>query len=149
MMRDILRTLGASCILAGGILYFTPDNQEAANPDALQFKEEISKLKSELAKTKEELAIAQTKSSTEKTDDKVEPEVVEGDEDLNEQILIIESGSTSTLVAATLESLGIIQDAKAFDDYLSDNGLAGKIQIGEYQLDSSMDLQTIAKKITK
>ncbi|WP_342505194.1 hypothetical protein [Sporosarcina sp. FSL K6-2383] len=146
MMRDILRTLGASCILAGGILYFTTDNPEVSNPDVLQFQEEVNKLKSELAKTKEELAIAQTKSSAEKSDVKAEPEVIE---DVVESILIIEGGSTSTVVATSLEGLGIIQDAKAFDDYLTDRELTGKIQIGEYLLNSSMDFQTISKKITK
>lgn len=146
MMRDILRTLGASCILAGGILYFTTDNPEVSNPDVLQFQEEVNKLKSELAKTKEELAIAQTKSSAEKSDVKAEPEIIE---DVVESILIIEGGSTSTVVATSLEGLGIIQDAKAFDDYLTDRELTGKIQIGEYLLNSSMDFQTISKKITK
>lgn len=149
MMRDILRTLGASCILAGGILYFTTDNPEVSNPDVLQFQEEVNKLKSELAKTKEELAIAQTKSSAEKSDVKAEPEVIEDEEDMTKSILIIKSGSTSTFIATSLETLGIIQDATTFNDYLTENGLAGKIQIGEHRLDSSMDFQTIAQKITK
>jgi len=152
MIRDVLRTIGFGCILAGAIIYFTSDSKEPVNAEVPQLQDELSKLKSELAKTKEELAIAQTASSTEKSTEKPVPETVETtaveDIDRTKPILIIENGSNSTFVAASLESLGIIQDAAAFDTYLTDNGLSGKIQIGEYQLDSSMDFETIAKKIT-
>jgi hypothetical protein len=145
MMRDVLRTLGFGCILAGGILYFTTDSKQPSSPEVPQLQDEVGKLKSELAKTKEELAIAQTASSVEKPSN----EVVENEDvDLNMPVVIIENGSNSTFVATSLESLGIIQDASAFAAYLTDNGLAGKIQIGEHRLDSSMDFKTIAKKIT-
>ena len=63
-------------------------------------------------------------------------------------ILTIENGSNSTVVSANLERLGIIEDAAIFDSYLEDNNLTGKIQIGEHQVDSSMDFKTIAKEIT-
>ena len=46
---------------------------------------------------------------------------------------------------AALENAGIIEDAGAFDAYLTNNSLSGKIQIGESLVDSSMDFQTIAK----
>ncbi len=149
MMRDVLRTIGFGCILAGAIVYFTTDSKEPTNAEEPQLQKEVSKLKSELAKTKEELAIAQTASSTDKSTEQTVPEVVETtDEEDAVGILIIENGSNSTFVAASLESIGIIKDAVAFDTYLTDNGLSGKIQIGEHHLDSSMDFETIAKKIT-
>lgn len=152
MIRDVLRTIGFGCILAGAIVYFTTDSKEPVNAEVPQLQDEMSKLKSELAKTKEELAIAQTASSTEKPTKKTVPEVAEttDDEEVDrtKPILIIEDGSNSTFVATSLESLGIIQDAAAFDTYLTDNDLSGKIQIGEHHLDSSMDFETIAKKIT-
>lgn len=150
MMRDVLRTIGFGCILAGGIVYFTTDSKEPVNAEVPQLQDEVSKLKSKLAKTKEELAIAQTASSTEKSTEKTVPEIVEttDDKDVTTSILIIENGSNSTLVATSLESLGIIEDAAAFNAYLTDNDLSGKIQIGEHRLDSSMDFETIAQKIT-
>lgn len=146
MMRDVLRTIGFGCILAGAIVYFTTDSKVPVNAELPQSQDELSRLKSELAKTKEELAIAQTASSAEET----VPEVVETTDDANEtkSILIIENGSNSTFVSASLESLGIIQDAAEFDTYLTDNDLSGKIQIGEHHLASSMDFETIAQKIT-
>ncbi|MEK5038850.1 hypothetical protein [Sporosarcina sp. FSL K6-3457] len=139
--------MGIGCILAGGILYFTNNREEVVSPEVQQLQDEVIELQSELAKTKEELAIAQTSSSTERDVQKVEVEE-KIEEDSNEPNLIIERGANSTFVTTSLESLGIIQDAAAFDAYLIDNGLSGKIQIGEYYLDSSMDYQTIAKKIT-
>lgn len=146
MIRDVLRTIGIGCILAGGILYFINDNEEVTIPEAPQLQDEISELQSELAKTKEQLAIAQTASSTEKDVPQVEKKIEDADH--TKPNLIIERGANSTFVATSLESLGIIQDAAAFDAYLTDNGLSNKIQIGEHYLDSSMDFQTIAKKIT-
>lgn len=145
MMRDVLRMVGFGCILAGGILYFTESSQDVDDNEVQQLQDEVIKLKSVIAKTNEELAIAQTTSSTEKKspekDDKIDNSVVES-------VLTIEAGSNSTVVAASLERLGILQDAAAFDTYLADNSLSGKIQIGEHHLDSSMDFDTIAKKIT-
>ena len=146
MIRDVLRTIGIGCVLAGGILYFINDNEEVTIPEAPQLQDEISELQSELAKTKEQLAIAQTASSTEKDVPQVEKKVEDADH--TKPNLIIERGANSIFVATSLESLGIIQDAAAFDAYLTDNGLSSKIQIGEHYLDSSMDFQTIAKKIT-
>ena len=145
MMRDVLRTLGAGCILAGGILYFTEGSTVVDNTETLQLQDEVMKLKSDIAKTKEELAIAQTVSSTEK---EVSEKDKKTDDSIANTILTIEPGSNSTFVATSLKSLGIIQDAAAFDTYLTDNDLSGKIQIGEHQLDSSMDFETIAKTIT-
>ena len=144
MMRDVLRMIGFGCILAGGILYFTEGSQDVDDNEVQQLQDEVIELKSVIAKTKEELAIAQTTSSTEKNSPK-EPEKTD---DNGNSILIIEPGSNSTDVSKSLDSLGILQDAAAFDAYLADNGLSGKIQIGEHHLDSSMDFETIAKKIT-
>ena len=65
-----------------------------------------------------------------------------------QQVLTIEPGTNSTVVAAALESAGIIDDAGAFDAYLTNNNLSGKIQIGDHLVDSTMDFQTLAKSIT-
>ena len=144
MMRDVLRMIGFGCILAGGILYFTEGSQDVDVNEVQQLQDEVIKLKSVIAKTNKELAIAQTTSSTEKNSPKEDDKT----EDNGNSILIIEPGSNSTDVSKALNSLGILQDAAAFDAYLADNGLSGKIQIGEHHLDSSMDFETIAKKIT-
>ena len=135
MIRELLRAIGIGCIVAGGILYFTGEYQAETNAVEQAMQADIEKLQIELAKAKEELAIAQTASSvnTKETVQKENKhrEVSSVSEKIIQQVLTIESGTNSTVVAAALESAGIIDDAGAFDAYLTNNGLSGKIQIGE------------------
>jgi hypothetical protein len=160
MIRDILRAVGIGCLLASGILYFTVDSKVPSDKDTQQLQADVEKLQSELAKTKELLATAQTTSSVKENAPKVDKKEAVGKEDdvteskssstnvILKTILTIENGSNSTVVSANLERLGIIENAAVFQSYLEDNNLTGKIQIGEHQVDSSMDFKTIAKEIT-
>lgn len=159
MIRDILRAVGIGCLLAAGILYFTIDSKVPSDENTLQLQANVEKLQSELAKTKELLASAQTTSSVKENTPKANAENAGGKEDdVTENpptsatnlksILTIEYGSNSTVVSANLERLGIIKNAAIFESYLEDNNLTGKIQIGEHQVDSSMNFKTIAKEIT-
>ena len=155
MIKDLLRAIGVGCILAGGILYFTGDDQTVTDEDLVQLKAEINQLQTELATTKEALAVAQTVTSASTSANK--QDVVKKEDSSQEEktsqvvkaVLSIEQGSNSTTVSATLERLGIVENAKAFNDYLASNQLEGKIQIGEYEVDSSMDFKTLAQRITK
>ncbi len=156
MIRDSLRIIGAACILAGGILYFTTDSESPINAETVQLQGKVKKLQSELSKTKEALGIAQTasmlkESATETTDEKADKKdnnLTESNAPITTTILTIEPGSNSTVASASLERLGIIESAALFDTFLNDNGLTGKIQIGEHKVDSSMNFQTIARVIT-
>ncbi|WP_252502943.1 endolytic transglycosylase MltG [Sporosarcina sp. Marseille-Q4943] len=156
MIKDILRGVGIGCILAGGILYFTHNDEEQTN--ARQYKSQLDELQNELDKVKKELAVAQTLSApkTQKTDgqdssdDATEskPESVPTSKSVTKVILTIEAGSTSSTVADKLERAGIIGNAKELEQYLMDKGLAGRIQIGVHEVDTTMDLDTIARIIT-
>ncbi|KXH87436.1 endolytic transglycosylase MltG [Sporosarcina sp. HYO08] len=141
MIRDLLRFIGGGCIIAAGILYFADKTQteSAKQNDLLQHQ--IQELEERLAHANEQLAIAQTvkqaptrNASTEKNTAKM--------------TLKIKAGDDSTVVAADLVKANIIQNATEFEKYLKVNRLAGKIQIGEYTIDDSMDYETIAKLIT-
>lgn len=158
MMKDMLRGVGIGCILAGGILYFSDTEPELS--DAELYKSQLDELQSELDKVKKDLAIAQTLTSSKTGNTVVQNSAT--NEGKNESkagngntskpvtkiILTIESGSTSTTVAQKLERAGIIQSAKELEQYLIDNNLAGRIQIGVHEVDTSMDLDTIAHIIT-
>jgi len=159
MIREILRAVGIGCILAAGILYFTADSKVPSDNDTQQLQANVEKLQSELAKTKELLATAQTTSSVKESVPITDAEKGAGKEDdlveskpssdtILKTVLTIENGSNSTVVSATLEELGIIENAATFESYLEENNLTGKIQIGEHQVDSSMDFKTIAREIT-
>ncbi|MFC5603555.1 hypothetical protein [Sporosarcina koreensis] len=153
MMKDIVRGVGIGCVLAGGILYFTNNNQDP--PDADQYKTQVDKLQAELDMVKKELAVAQTltSSKSEKTTDQSSNEKKDSKPEstskpITKIILTIEAGSTSSTVADKLEHAGIINSAKELEQYLIDNGLAGRIQIGVHEVDTTMDLGTIARIIT-
>lgn len=158
MMKDILRGVGIGCILAGGILYFT--NNDSNPSHAEQYKVQLDELQTELDSVKKDLAVAQTLSSskTEKNDGKnpsireskteTETNSESASKPVTKIILTIEAGSTSTTVAEKLERSGIIDSAKELEQYLIDNGLAGRIQIGVHEVDTTMDLGTIAGIIT-
>lgn len=151
MIRDILRTIGAGCLLAGGILYITAGYENSTNTGLQQMKDQIADLQNELTTTKEELAIAQTASSAEAdqpTKGKDDSNHTDTASSPNHFVLTIESGSNSTIVATALERGGMVKNAAEFDAYLARNGLSGKIQIGDHEIDSSMDYSAIARKIT-
>ncbi|MBO0586504.1 hypothetical protein [Sporosarcina sp. E16_8] len=159
MMRDILRAVGIGCFLAAGILYFTIDSKVPSDVDSQELQANVEILQSELAKTKELLATAQTTSLVKENPPKADIEKAGGKEDdvaesnpsteaIHKTMLTIENGSNSTVVSANLERLAIIENATIFESYLEDNNLAGKIQIGEHQVDSSMSFKDIAKEIT-
>ncbi|HEX5564297.1 MAG TPA: hypothetical protein VFX34_05020 [Sporosarcina sp.] len=157
-MKDILRGVGIGCILAGGILYFTNNGQTPSDDE--QYKTQLDELQRELDKVKKELAVAQTLSSSNsgntagqdsKASDKeteTKPDIEPASKPITKIILTIESGSTSATVADKLERAGIIDSAKGLEQYLIDNGLAGRIQIGVHEVDTTMDLGTIARIIT-
>ena len=158
MIKDLVRGVGIGCILAGGILYFTntdPDANEANN-----YKAQLKEVQIELDTVKKELAIAQTLTSPKAEGDgadssaanientKPTSDKVTTSNQITKAILTIEAGSTSASVAKKLERAGIIENAKEFEKYLLDKGLAGRIQIGEHEVDTTMDLDTIASIIT-
>ncbi|WP_339250560.1 hypothetical protein NSQ43_12190 [Sporosarcina sp. FSL W8-0480] len=163
MMKEILRATGIGCILAGGIIYFTqPFTTPSSTPNEQM---QLDELQAELDRVKEELAIAQTITSSEKVtssskpastteakdedEAKTDEEQQTAPESITKIILTIEPGSNSKTVADRLERANIIDNAKSLESYLIENGLSGLIQIGEYEVDTTMDLKTIASIITK
>ncbi|TFD97514.1 endolytic transglycosylase MltG [Jeotgalibacillus salarius] len=64
-------------------------------------------------------------------------------------ILSVEAGMTSPEIGDQLFSGGIIDDEDVFNEYLVDQNLTDRIQIGEYDLNSTMSIEQIAKLITQ
>ncbi|MBR7554374.1 endolytic transglycosylase MltG [Allobacillus sp. SKP8-2] len=61
----------------------------------------------------------------------------------------IEQGMNSSDIADSLERNKIINDRKPFIDYLAEHDLSQTIQLGSYEIDSSMSIEEIAKLITR
>lgn len=63
-------------------------------------------------------------------------------------ILQVERGNSSNVVAEKLQRLGVIDNAKDFDNYLVNNGYANRISVGTFQIPIDSSYEWIAKKIT-
>ncbi len=61
----------------------------------------------------------------------------------------IASGMSSENVAASLKSLGIIDNSMEFNKYLVNNGYASRIKIGTFELQQGQSYAEIAAKLTK
>ena len=62
----------------------------------------------------------------------------------SEYILTVSSGSVSLDIAKDLQSHGIINDYKEFNNFLCDNGYDGKIHTGNFKVSSDMSFEEIA-----
>lgn len=122
------------------------------NTETVQLKTEIAALQTTLQETEEELAniqmsLEEAEKSPEKEIENSEATSAESASN-SKTILRIERGMDSTAVANELAKSNIIENAAQFEVYLAKNNLSGKIQIGEYNLNSSMAHEEIGKLIT-
>lgn len=107
------------------------------------------------AETEQKTAKATSKpdksvSKTEATDEefKKEKDKIKKDFDKSTKEFTIHAGEWSYRVSQKLENLGLVSDAKKFDQYLEDNGYSSKIKIGHYTISKDADFEEIAKEIT-
>lgn len=61
----------------------------------------------------------------------------------------ISAGMWSDEIARKFQSMGIVDDADKFDDYLSENGYESNIKVGSYSVPKGASYDTVAKIITK
>lgn len=61
----------------------------------------------------------------------------------------ITAGMWSDQIAQKFKELGLVNDAKAFDDFLCDNNYASLIRVGSYKIPKGSSYEEIAKIITK
>ena len=159
-MSSIMRGLGIGLFTAGILFTFIsiPNSSDTLNtaPNGYELvkSDELKSLRAELSTSKEQLAQIQldleAMSKEDNTEEKVETEVNE--ESSTEQVktvLIIRSGMTSTEISSLLEQTNIIKNRKDFNQYLEDKQLSESIQIGTYEINSSMTIAEIANLITK
>lgn len=154
MLRDLCRTVGVACIISGIILYFTngnPYGNSLDNDENSKLREKIETLETALQRTEEELANLQMTTSV--VDQSVDADETDSSQEstsdpIIKTLLRIEPGTNSSNVSSELERTGIISNSTEFENYLKTNDLSGKIQIGEYELDSSMNINEIARMIT-
>lgn len=156
MNKSAIRFLGIGLFLAGAaiqIQWILGEDKQAKDdtitPQAYeQAQNELKSVKNQLAQLQLDLDNAQKERATPEKEDKIEPT-----EDTSNApttvVLHIQSGMTSKDISVSLEQTGIIQNKQDFEDYLTVQDLSGKIQIGQYELNSTMSIKQIAEIITK
>lgn len=157
-MSSIIRGLGIGLFTAGILFTFIsmPNSSDVSNtaPNGYELvkSEELKSLQAELSTSKEQLAQIQLdlEAMSKENNTNVQVETVdEPSSDHVKTVLIIRSGMTSTDISSILEQTNIIKNRKDFDQYLEDKRLSEGIQIGTYELNSSMTIAEIANLITK
>ncbi|GEM_PF-3385938 len=156
-MRRLFQLLGAVCLTAGAVLFFTQPAGPAGADQVKALHEENRQLKDQLKTAKTALADAQKASYSEKAPDSGKTGQTDGGgpskdaakpETVTKMILTLSRGDTSKDASDSLEHSGIIKSSTEFERYLNDQGLSGKIQIGQHDVDSSMDFAALAKELT-
>ncbi|MBD8069148.1 hypothetical protein [Bacillus sp. PS06] len=164
MSKNGLRAFASGMILATSILsafYFFEEDKVVSSEVSDQDVEEYINKRGDLIlidQTEYEslLQLRETVESQQPQEEKVQEEVEEEtqaqeptDLVITKYTLEIQSGMTSLEIARQLENVEIIEDATKLNEYILEQNLAEKIQIGSYQLTSDMTNQEIAALITK
>ncbi|MEQ2526188.1 hypothetical protein WMO40_05705 [Bacillaceae bacterium CLA-AA-H227] len=97
------------------------------------------------------LSAAQTKEVPEKIEEqKVETKAPEKEEAKTiYYVLEIKSGMSTGEISTKLKEANVIDNEEKFEQFLIDHGYHTKVQVGTFELNSSMDYEAIAKIITK
>lgn len=123
-------------------------NVDTAKPDDIPKSEEKVEAKPEVevptqTKTDDEVNPA-TNNSTDEDTKPAEDEKVTGNVKFS-----IKDGEASNAIAKNLQSLGLVDDAKAFDQFLSENGYDHKLRTGEFEISTGMSYKDLAELLCK
>lgn len=160
MDKHTLRTLAAgmfiSVLIMMMVTYYTSSKSDVPNEQASDLvtltKKEHDELQAKIKNWEKQfdtLTFTEDSESKENEDSGTEPEdsSIEQAAVITRFILVIEPGTTSTEISEQLFQNDIITDEKAFNTYLAEHSLTDRIQIGEYDLNSTQSIQEIADLI--
>lgn len=155
-MNKTIRNIGIGLFLAGAAFQIEEivEKEEITSTSTIteddyeQAQQELTEVKKQLAELQLDLNTAQ-QDQTNATDEVVDTETTEQTPTVASMTLSVEVGMASSEISAQLAEAGIILNKVDMDNYLSDQGLAERIQIGNYELNSSMSLKQIAETITR
>jgi hypothetical protein len=129
------------------------DNSYVVLPaeDYKKQREETAQLQPERAEQQKEAATTALPEDTnkqqgEQADSKKTANPKKHDE--KNYTLIISSGMPSSEIGRQLEEAGMINSSKQFNEYLTENGYAEKLQVGSHVIHSSMTLKEMAVILT-
>ncbi|QUG42111.1 hypothetical protein KD050_02085 [Psychrobacillus sp. INOP01] len=156
-MNKTIRNIGIGLFLAGAAFQIEGfvvkediTSTSAITKDAYdQAQQELSDVKKQLAALQLDLNNAQQVKTSAPEETIVTEPTSEHTPSEASMTLSIQIGMTSSEISAKLEDAGIILNKVDLDNYFSDQELAGRIQVGNYEVNSSMSLKQIAETITR
>ncbi|MEK3953945.1 MULTISPECIES: hypothetical protein [Psychrobacillus] len=156
-MNKTIRNIGIGLFLAGAAFQIEElVEKDSISSTATTTDEAYKQAQQELTEVKKQLAELQLDLNAAQQVQTVAPKETAETETPEEQAptaasmtLSIEVGMTSSEISEKLADAGIILNKVDMDNYLSDQGLAGRVQVGNYELNSSMSLKQIAETITR
>ncbi|GED64754.1 hypothetical protein MKX57_15520 [Lysinibacillus sp. FSL M8-0216] len=154
MNKSSIRSFGVAIFLVGAILALAsrfdvniglPEKDSSNQQQVEELQNKLNQANQEIAALKKQ--VHTTEETT--TADSSEPSVKEDtNADDTTMTLQIYSGITPYIVAQKLEDGGIISNSVEMELLLANAKYARSLQIGSYEVNSSMSLEEIAKLIT-
>lgn len=114
--------------------------------DILAMATEAAKPSKETEPTKAENTNAP--SPTKEPTDTPQPTETPAPESAEKKVITIVSGMWSDQVARELQNMGVVEDAKDFDQFLVKNGYANHIVVGTFEIPANASYEDIAHIIT-
>lgn len=160
MKKSSLRSFGIAFFLIGAILLLNDKfgTTESETINLTEYEQKIADLEYQLAEANEQIVLlekaqqtVQTKDeSTDTIDLKSPPErnEVDSSKEVVQAILHVYSGLTAYDIGKKLEDLGIVKNGLEMELYLAKPEFAKSIQIGHFELKSSMSIEEIANTLT-
>lgn len=168
MNRSSMRAFGIACFLIGASLVLMEQFgiNETETINETEYKQKISDLEQQLEKANKQITLLEqsheisntpnevpnvtTNELTETTgsDSNPTPQDTVRSNEVVEATLHIYSGLTAYEIGKKLEDLGIVKNGLELELYLAKPEYAKSIQIGQFELNSSMSIEEIAKSLT-
>lgn len=118
---------------------------EEKQSEESQTKESTPETSTESTEESAESKVESLDTGTSASSQETEPSLPAGET----VTFVIKSGDSSYTVSKALASIGLVEDAVDFDNFLCNNGYSRTIRTGTYQLVPGMSYEEIAKSIAR
>lgn len=137
-------------------MVFPKNETESAEETANRLAQEVKKQENVEQTVTQSAVVAEDKELTEK-EKKAKEKLESSEKDIKnasafqngKKTFVVRSGLLSSSVSREMEEAGIIEDSKAFDEYLEKKGYGRMVRSGKYKIPEGADFETIAKIITR
>ncbi|KGA81123.1 MULTISPECIES: hypothetical protein [Lysinibacillus] len=154
MNKSSIRSFGVAIFLVGAILALAsrfdvniglPEKDSSNQQQVEELQNKLNQANQEIAALKKQVHTTEETTATNSSEPSVKEDTNADDTTMTLQIY---SGITPYIVAQKLEDGGIISNSVEMELLLANAKYARSLQIGSYEVNSSMSLEEIAKLIT-